>query len=284
MDYMSRYLLLNNKDWLVQKYVNDGLSTVKIAILAGAKQSNSVRQALLRFGIRPRNSREGQVVNRVDMVIDDPNVIDGSLLGDASLGIYNKASDISCPYLKKTNKYLDHLVWFAWHVTKEEPPNIKKQTYTVEWKGKLSQCQAFTLRTNSSEKLKPYFKRWYPESNNFKKIVPRDLNITSELLLHWFLDDGCSIERNRSHEYLKTGWEQRTRQVFVVLSSEGFCRNENDYLVDKINREFDLKATVCVTNTGSCWQIRIPQSTSQKFFNIIGGPPVKSLEYKWKII
>src|SRR5687767_8241544 len=42
------YPLLNNKEWLEQKYLLEKLSLNKIVELVGAKDSNSVRQALLR--------------------------------------------------------------------------------------------------------------------------------------------------------------------------------------------------------------------------------------------
>ncbi|KKM21887.1 hypothetical protein LCGC14_1630980, partial [marine sediment metagenome] len=59
-----KYDILNDKDYLFQKYIVEGLSTEDIALLAGAKTPNSARQALLRFGIVVRNGREGQVYKR----------------------------------------------------------------------------------------------------------------------------------------------------------------------------------------------------------------------------
>src|SRR4051812_15045126 len=50
-----KYDLLNDKDWLYQKYVIEKISTEEIARLAGAKTANSARQALIRFGIELRN-------------------------------------------------------------------------------------------------------------------------------------------------------------------------------------------------------------------------------------
>ena len=104
-----QYDLLNNKEWLYKKYVKEKLSTKDIKKLCGAKTSNSVRQALIRNNIKVRNVSEGLTCNRInDGFILNVPVIEGSLLGDARLGIYNRKSDISNPYFSKKNIGKDH--------------------------------------------------------------------------------------------------------------------------------------------------------------------------------
>ncbi len=125
----SIYPELNNKEWLEQKYLVEKLSTLVIAKIIGAKQSNSVRQALIKFNIPLRDRREGQVVNRIDNVLLNIEVITGSLLGDTGLNISNKNSEYCAPYLYKKNKFLDHLSWFSQFVTKDSPINIKEEKY-----------------------------------------------------------------------------------------------------------------------------------------------------------
>ena len=50
----SKYSLLNDKEWLTQKYVVEGLTTCKIAKIAGVKSDVSVRQGLKRCDIPER--------------------------------------------------------------------------------------------------------------------------------------------------------------------------------------------------------------------------------------
>ena len=46
-----KYEQLHNKIWLKTKYIDDGLSTLEIAELVGAKSAHSVAQALTRANI-----------------------------------------------------------------------------------------------------------------------------------------------------------------------------------------------------------------------------------------
>ncbi len=123
----------------------------------------------------------------------------------------------------------------------------------------------------------------YPKENNFKKLVPRDIIINPTVLLHWFLDDGFSTLRDRNQEYLNKGWKQRTKQVIVGFCSESFSKEDNEFLANEIAK-IGIGCYVGKCNSGTGYRIFINQKDTNKFFAIIGPPPVKSLEYKWKII
>ena len=161
-----KYELLDNKEWLQKQYVNNKLSTLKIANLVGARSGNYVRQALIRHTIPVRNRSDGQTVSSDDdfFIMNYP-IFFGSLLGDGSLKVHNKHSDASYPHFHKKN------------IT-------------------------YILRTLAHKDLLPVYNTWYPASNNYKKLIPEDVVISSELLLHMFLDDGSSSIR-RKHSKTK---------------------------------------------------------------------------------
>lgn len=285
MDYMSRFTELNDKQWLEQKYEKDGLSTVEIAKLVGAKSGNSTRQALVKFGFKLRNLREGQVYGREDFIIDNREVIDGSLLGDCSLQIFNKKSIYCAPYITKKNKYLDHVEYFGGLVSKETPLNITREErlLNVENPKWRKFHTSYSFRTRSSERLTPYFNRWYPENNGFKKVVPSDLVVTPTVLLHWFLDDGFSSIRNRNKEYEKLGFVSRKKQIRVEFCSESFSETENLNLVNQIEK-LGIGCYLTQSSAGTGCRIKINQSETDDFFKLIGPCPVPSLEYKWKLV
>jgi len=285
MDYMMRksiYSELNDKDWIHRKYFVENLSTIKIAKLVGASSPNSVRQAIIKFGFRPRNFREGIINGKKDLLIENREVIDGSLLGDSSLNIFNKKSKICCPYLVKKNKYEDHLLWFAGHLLPQDQINLKEEHHVIVWKGKESKCKTFVFRTLSSNKLKKYYKRWYPKENNYRKLVPRDVKITPKLLLHWFLDDGYSTWRNRNKEMSEKGWKQNKKQVLAGFCSESFSKLDNIFLINKI-KQLGINCRLVKSQQGTGWRIKIDQTNTNKFFDLIGPCPIASLKYKWKI-
>lgn len=279
------YKELNDKNWLYEKYFVDKLSTVQVADLVGAKEPNSVGQALKRFGWSLRNHRNGIVRNIEDVLIINRDVIDGSLLGDCSLGISNKNSDFARPYLHKKNKYRDHLIWFAEQIFPFNRITIKETTHSIKYKNIIKRYKIFTFRTNSSEKLLEFYRRWYPSNNNYKKVVPADLILTPTMILNWFLDDGSSTWRKRDGEICKSRnsatYPQKTKQVIVSFCSESFTKEENEFLCNQI-KKFGINASVIKSNGGTGWRIAIGQSSTNDFFDLIGECPVDSLKYKWK--
>lgn len=279
------YKELNDKEWLYEKYFVDKLSTLQIAELVGAKEPNSVGQALKRFGWSLRNHRDGIIRNTKDIIIINKDVIDGSLLGDCSLGISNKNSDFTRPYLHKKNKYKDHLMWFAEQVC---PPNhftIKEVTHSIKYKSVIRHHKLFTFRTQSSDKLLEFYKRWYPSTNNYKKVVPTDLILTPNMILNWFLDDGSSTWRDRDGEICKSrnnaAYPQNTKQVIVSFCSESFTKPENEFLCGEIER-LGIRSSVKKCNAGTGWRLFIDQIATNDFFDLIGECPIDSLRYKWK--
>lgn len=263
-----KYPLLNDKEWLFQKYMKEGLGTRKMCKLAGAKTANSVRQALIRHSIPVRTIGDGLRHNNSDGIVINQSVIDGCLLGDGFLFKWNKSSDNSFPYFSKRNKYYDHIKYVSEILFGDRwEERVKENNEKSLGKRQI----IFTLRSLSNKKLLPFYTRWYPEWNNCKKIIPEDIEITSDLLLHWFLDDGSSYLRKR-----------KTRQVVITLCSECFSKDNQEIIIEKANSKFDLSMRLNKANSGIGYRIVIPQSKVDNFYNIIGDCPVSSMEYKWK--
>ena len=257
-----KYHPLNDIDWLKQVYLTEQKSTIEIAKLAGAIQSNSVRQALVRFGIPLRGFREAQIHKRENdnFVLDLP-VIEGGLLGDASLMCYNKHSGMSMPKFKRRNKFKDHVEWVAKLVCGEWGVQHVKETPN-HFRGQIFDC--FTFHSLSHEKLMPVFQRWYPESNNYNKLVPRDFVLDKISLLHWFLDDGCCWQRRKGSS---------VKQFIIDFACESFSIADQNFLIEQMNDKWDLRATTRFYRINSQGEkvnrIHLPQSQVTKFFEII---------------
>jgi len=268
----SRYDLLNNGEWLKQKYIDEKKSTKEICKLVGAKTANSVRQALIKFGIPVRSVSDGLTCNREEdgFTIDLP-VMEGSLLGDAGLKVYNQNSDLSYPHFYKKNKYYDHVCYVA------------KSLFPVKWEeiveDSIHKCNGkeltyFGIRSLCCKDLLPHYRKWYPESSGFKKVVPRDLVLTPGHLLHWFMDDGSSHRRK--------GYGRRSKQIVIVLCSESFSREDHEFLQDQMSNRFGIRTHLQKVKWGSGYRIAISQSQVPLFYDTIGSCPVASLAYKWK--
>ncbi len=279
---MSIYKELNDKNWLHQRYEIDKISMSALSKEIGCN-NNSVRQALIKHGFEIRTRSQAQLVNSTTDLIIDKDILDGSLMGDAFLVKWKK-SNFSSPYLKKKNKYSDHLEWFAKYF--ENFPKIYLEQTYLKKTGKTYVTHVY--KTGVDAQLQEFYNRWYPESNNYEKNIPDDIIPNETFLLHWFLDDGSSHARNRTKEYLKKGWTQNTKQILITFSSECFEKDQQDKLCEKINNLFDLEmytAKIVWSNSKGDhegYRCHIPQSKASKFFEIIGQSPIKSLSYKWK--
>lgn len=266
----SIYHQLNNKTWLEEQYINKKRSLSSIMLEIGCKSSNSVRQSLLHFNINVRNPSEGLRINNPEPKIDYDKII-GSLLGDGSLGKYNKNSKKSIAFFRKRNIYYNHIKYIASSVYDNYDTHISK-----EYKKDKFIC--FTFQSFSHEKFEELYQKWYPEKSNRIKIIPRDLIITSGVLLNWFLDDGSSYYRKRMYNGIK---QIREKQVKIQLCTDCFTYEDQLFLSNQINDNFDLKSIV--TPYCKTYRIQIPQSKSQDFFKVIGECPIKEFDYKWKV-
>jgi hypothetical protein len=271
-----KYPKLNNQKWLKEQYIDQKKSTIQIAKELGIKTCNSVRQALIRAKTPVRDFSEGQTItNEKDYLKIDEEVLTGCLLGDGSLMKYNKLSGKSFPRFSKKNKYEDHIEFVA------------KEMFSILWKERISfevhkkyRTKYYLLRSGVHKYLEPYFQKWYPKENNYKKVVPKDLVITPKVLLHWFLDDGYSTRRK--------GYGRRCRQIKIALCTECFSKEEQDFLSKQLFDNFGIKSRVGPASWKNSkevrhsWRIYINQSDADLFFKTIGPPPVQSLAYKWK--
>ena len=129
----------------------------------------------------------------------------------------------------------------------------------------------------SYKELLPIYRKWYPKENNYKKVVPRDLELTPEHILHWFMDDGYSCFRNRH-----TATRVQKKQVIVCFCSESFTKEDQMFLIEQMDRKFGIKSSVRKTKGGTGWRIFVHQSCADHFFEVIGPCPVPSMQYKWK--
>src|SRR5581483_9750932 len=212
-----KYPLLNDEDWLRHQYLYLGKSTRQIASLAGAKTCNSARQALLRHGIKVRSVSEGLTHGREeDGLTLDRSLIEGCLLGDGSLICFNPKSRDSSPYFKTKHTDYNHVRYVAqclfgnrW----SERIDADRQDYRGN-----DYC-SYAVRSLSNPLLRPLFEEWYPDWNDYRKVVPRSIRVDAKVLLHWFLDDGNSYQRRP---------ESRTKQICITLCSECFAKEDQE--------------------------------------------------------
>lgn len=263
------YKELQDKEWLEEHYTRKKLSAPCIQRLLNTKSNSTVTEALKRAGIKMRSISEATDCRFEDDVeLKDLDVLYGSLLGDCHLCVTNK-SNVRKASIVKQNKYKDHLYFFASLVSND--PKIKERFNKLKYKGIIKVYPAWSFRTKASTKLSKIYNEWYAENLNRRKIVPKNIRLTPKMILHWFLDDGCS-------------WYRKDRGApDVEFCSESFSKEENLYLIKELRNlglnswlnKKKLKETIG-------YRIRLANSSVERFFQLIGPCPIQSLEYKWK--
>lgn len=262
-----KYPLLNDRNWLYNRYIVEKLSTNNIRDIIQCAASNSVRQALIRHDIPVRNVSSGLTINNQTITINK-SVIDGCLLGDAWLFRYNPSSSISLPYFTKKNKFYDHVCYDISQLYPES--DITSFIHTSDNKCNGTIVKYYELRTPVHSELMEFYTRWYEDGT---RQPPSDLKIDPTVLLHWFMDDGSSYHRRR---------ESKIKQIVITLSCEGFKLDKIHMLCGILCRDSKLPFKVSPCNSGCRYRITLSQGYSKRFFEYIGPCPVKSFEYKWK--
>lgn len=261
-----KYPLLNDKTWLQTEYVDKKKSLSAISDIVGAQNHNSVRQALQRFGIAIRNISEGLTCHRDDSFRIDMDAIDGALLGDGFMQLYNKESNASYPSFEKKNKYKDHLQLTASALFTKNDYQISSE---VE---KRHNLVYYKFSTGTRKELVPIYTSWYSKNNNHTKHVPNDMRLSAKKILYWFMDDGSSSFRRK---------KSKTKQIRLCFCSESFSREEQFFLCEQMNG-LGLHSSLRPCPWGYKWRIHIKQAEVEQFFATIGPPPCRSMVYKWK--
>ena len=120
----------------------------------------------------------------------------------------------------------------------------------------------FIKKFSGNSKCHPDIKkqriRWYPNS---KKIVPKDIILSKECVLMWYLGDGCK---------LKYGAE---------LCTDNFSQKDVDFLISLLKK---IGISCKCRNHINKPRIFIPSAATQSLFDYIGHKsPVKCYDYKF---
>ena len=242
-------------------------------------KNHSTKETIFHFGIsyskiryylRKFDIRKEDGYCRKQAWLDIPSqyqkeIIDGMLLGDATLAKVDNKFFNSKIQNTQGNSQKNYNFWKSQELNNYITKEPKQDKKSLNWR--------FYTRVN------PYFteleKKWYKrdESNNYvlnqnnqrTKIIPQDLKLTPTVLMVWYLDDGY--------------WNSKKRQI--TLCTECFTREECEFLVHKLQVEFDLSDTYWSNIRKTKPRIYITSKSTKKFIDIIKDSiPCNCMKYK----
>jgi hypothetical protein len=156
------------------------------------------------------------------------NVLTGLMLGDGNL--YKRPANLNAALqVHRCQKDLDYLEFQA-NLFKEfiTPAGICKYDYHYKYKGEPRTNHQCSFRTHAHPLFTNWYNLWYPNNH---KTIPNNLELNSEIIAHWFCDDGCTFPKKNT-----------SCNFSLELSTNGFSKEEvyflRDKLIDRYNENF----------------------------------------------
>jgi hypothetical protein len=178
-------------------------------------------------------------------------ILDGLMIGDGYL-----PPNQNLFYFGQARRNREYVVHVANHLGIPEE-RVKDRTRKPD--ARTGKCyQTSELRTLSDPFFGHQRERWY---RGRTKVVPRDLQVSKEFLLHWFLCDGaCSVIRGSAH---------------LMLCTDSFAVSEIEFLKGLLEQA-GIESKIVGGN-----RLRVRQKSVIAFYDMIGECPVECLAYKW---
>lgn len=191
-------------------------------------------------------------------------VIMGSLLGDGSLKGFR--FDRNSYFMKTQSR--EKKEYIRWHYDFLQPYSGSiRQCVTPEFTSRTGQLfrrtEPLIFSTHSHPVFTELRSKWYPDSSHNKKRVPKDLQLTPQMLAVWFADDGTTNHENR----------------FIRLCTQGFPEDDVDFLVSELHSRFGF---ICKKQPdGNGYLIRFSADSYKDFIDLVAPfYPWKCLNHK----
>nr|YP_009424210.1 site-specific DNA endonuclease [Ulva flexuosa]AQS79875.1 site-specific DNA endonuclease [Ulva flexuosa] len=161
-------------------------------------------------------------------------ILVGSLLGDGYIDFHRSAKQPSYYFCFAQTwhaaDYVDH-IYQIFKPFVGTPPKINK---IGGIKSDLPKRYEVRFKTYAHEEFKYYYDLFYPEvDGQRKKRVPQNIKsiLTAEGLAYWYMDDGTT------RTYI-------TGKKSYVISTQGFCYEDQVILIDALKESFGLDCGV----------------------------------------
>jgi len=164
-----------NKNWLREKYIDEGLFGTEIAEICGV-HCTTIYNWLRKFDI-PVQQR-GKRPNHVELTDELCEFLDGLLLGDGNIHPRHAGAAY-----QHRDKHIEYLEWLN-NRLKEFGLERSGNIYEYEQRGRPDGH----YKTKDYIELSEFYQRWYDDEGN--KTVPEDISLTPVVLMNWYIGDG----------------------------------------------------------------------------------------------
>ena len=248
-------MLYKNKEWLYKKYWDEKLSLSKIAKLCKFSHS-TIHRWMIKYNIPQRSLNEAVHLgnaNHCNLSEKTVEWINGELLGDGCL-VSRSVYSARFSYSSKYKEYIQYISDTLKSFGIKQSGGIKKRI------DKRHNNIVYHYGSCDYVELLPIREKWYPKG---KKIVPKDIKLTSLTLRQHYIGDG-------SLNHPKHGNPR------IILATNGFKISEVEWLIKQL-----LKLGFRASRRPSRNTIGISNKFTKDFLNYIGKCPVSCYQYKF---
>ena len=178
--------------------------------------------------------------------------LNGELLGDGCLHSLSSCA----AYFSYGSKYLEYIDYVSGTLNSF---GVLQTGKIYKYYGGLSSNGVYHYHSRYYCELKPLWDKWYPEG---KKIVPRDIKLTSLTCRQWYIGDGWIIHKFNGNACIR-------------LAVCAFSTYDVDWLIEQLS---DLG--ILATRQPAKNLVNIAACSTKDFLNYIGRCPVKCYKYK----
>lgn len=248
------------------QYIEEEKSLSQIARKFNCSTTN-VMYWMKKFGILTRSISEACRIarsNHVDLTPMTLEFLNGLLLGDGHLDNHKW----SAAYYH-SSKHKDYLKWLSKKLVHfgifQSGKIIRQERDSRFPENKIYHIVAFHYASHCFVELKTLQSKWYLKNGDkLRKIVPKDLVLTPETCLSWYIGDGSLT------------WDGG-----IILSTMGFEVSDIRFLIES------LKSLGFKSSVRACCTTRIWTRSAKNFLNYIGPCPedIESIYgYKWQCV
>ena len=253
-----------SKEQLYDLYVNQKLSSTQIAKVFNVSNV-TICNKLKKYNILVRSYSEAfhlRQANHCGLTKEAIEWINGELLGDGCLHSCSKYS-AWFSYGSKYREYIEYVSKTLNSFGIKRCGKIIERVITQIEKVKFKKpAIVYHYASLSYEELYSLYEKWY---SNGKKIVPKDIELTSLTCRQWYIGDGSLKHPKDSNPS-------------IILYTMGFTIEDVEFLISKL-KELGFKTTRRPADN----TIHISAYSTLDFLNYIGKCPVECYEYKWEI-
>jgi len=233
---------------IVWEYVMNRLSLEKLEKIVprGHRKIKEILQQM-KIPIRTYHESHRQPKLEKESIEKSRNLILGTLLGDAHLR--KPEGKVKTSLYTHINTKKEYSLWIQKQLDKLK---IQTNFYAKENKDVKNTKPSYRVRTKKYSYFYQLRQEWYPEGI---KIVPKSLELNPEILLYWYLDDGCGEEQK---DYLR-----------LKLYTDSFDEKSDDYLIKKLFDTFGILAKRQYKKSSNSYYLRLNKEGSIKYLSLI---------------